>query len=143
MSDDLAPYELWAPDVMAGPGAPGPRPALRKAFTPFSAWRHLDWTVEAGGYRLVIEDGAMIGLERLGDPFTCDNCGETYTKTWSDEEAMAEAESLYPAEDLEEGTGIVCDPCFQVIMAWAQGEMPGHLLQPYEWAIERTDGDAS
>lgn len=117
--------------------------AIKRGILALTGWRCLDWTVEAGGCRLVIEDGAIVGLERLGDPFTCDNCGATYTKIWSDEEAMAEAESLYPAEDLEEGTGIVCDPCFQVIMAWAQGDMPEHQLQPYDWAIERADAEAS
>lgn len=134
-------YGLIGYDVSI-PGYPAYRwSPMRDLFPRLDAWRHLDWTVEAGGWRLVIEGGAMTGLERLGDPFTCDNCGETYTKAWSDEEAMAEAESLYPAEDLEEGIGVVCDACFQVIMAWAQEEMPGHLLQPYEWAIERADGD--
>jgi hypothetical protein len=115
--------------------------AIKRGILALAGWRCLDWSVEAAGYRLVIEGGAMTGLERLGDPFTCDCCGHAFTKGWSDEEAMAEAESLYPAEDLEaEEPGIVCDPCFQVIMAWAQEEMPGHLLQPYDWAIERTDG---
>lgn len=113
---------------------------LRNVFPRPAAWRYLDWTVEAGGYRLVIESGAIAGLERLGDPYTCDNCGGSFTKTWSDEKAMAEAEALYPAEDIEEGLGIVCDPCFQVIMAWAESEMPGHLLRPYDWAITGTGG---
>jgi len=97
---------------------------FRDAIPRPAAWRYLDWTVEADGYRLVIEDGAIIGLEALGEPYTCDNCGGLFTKTWSDEEAMAEAEAL------EEGLGIVCDDCFQVIMVWARQEMPEHLLQP-------------
>lgn len=101
---------------------------MRNIFKRPNAWRYLDWTVEAGGYRLVIEGGAMTGLEYLGDPFTCDNCGGTFNKAWSDEEATAEAEGLFPAEDLEEGMGVVCDDCFHVIMAWAREEMPGHLI---------------
>jgi hypothetical protein len=100
---------------------------FRNVFPRNGAWRYLDWTVEAGGYRLVIDHGAIVGLEALGEPYTCDNCGGSFTKTWSDEEAMAEAEALYPAEDLEEGLGIVCDDCFQVIMVWARQEMPEHL----------------
>ena len=35
---------------------------LEVAFKDLDAWKHLDWTVEAGGYRLVIEGGAMTGL---------------------------------------------------------------------------------
>ena len=86
----------------------------------------------------------METLSGTGEEYTCDNCGAVHEKTWSDEEAMAEAESLYPAEDLEaEEPGIVCDSCFQVIMAWAQTDMPEHLLQPYDWAIERADGEAA
>lgn len=80
--------------------------------------------VEAAGYRLVVKEGAILGLEPLGEPYTCGNCGGIFTKTWSDEEAMAEARSLFPAEDLEDGIGIVCDGCFRVIMAWASGDVP-------------------
>lgn len=27
-----------------------------------NSWKYLDWTVQADGYRLVIEDGPMVGL---------------------------------------------------------------------------------
>lgn len=68
-----------------------------------------------------------IAVTGIRESYTCENCGGTFTKIWSDEEAWAESESLYPAQDLEE-TGIVCDNCFRQIMAWAQVNMPGHLL---------------
>ena len=69
----------------------------------------------------------MGSVSGTGESYTCENCGGTFTKGWSDEQAQAESESLYPAQDLEE-TGIVCDNCFRKIMAWAQVNMPEHLL---------------
>ncbi len=35
---------------------------FRNVFPRTNAWRYLDWSVSADGYRLVIEDGVMIGL---------------------------------------------------------------------------------
>lgn len=61
--------------------------------------------------------------------FTCDNCGKTRKKGWSDEEAAAEALSLHPASDLAAGTGVVCDDCFTHIMGRVQVEAP-ELLAP-------------
>lgn len=121
---------------------------MRNVFPRPGAWRYLDWTAEAGGYRLVIEGGAILGLERLGDPFTCDVCGQTFTRAWSDEEAMAEARSLYPAEHLDaEEPGVVCDDCFQVVMLWAEQDAPELLLNPEEpqpddrgWPVRRESG---
>ena len=66
-------------------------------------------------------------MSGIGEPYTCENCGGTFKKGWSDEEAMAEPEALFPPQDLEE-TGIVCDDCFHMIMAWAAVNMPEHLL---------------
>ena len=33
----------------------------------------------------------------LGESYTRGRCGETFTKGWSDEEAVAEARDLFPA----------------------------------------------
>lgn len=49
--------------------------------------------------------------------YTCDLCGNTYEKSWSDEEAQKEAEELWTQEELASGTSIVCDDCFNKIMA--------------------------
>ena len=35
---------------------------FRNVFPRPAEWRYLDWGVSAGGYRLVIEHGVMIGL---------------------------------------------------------------------------------
>lgn len=65
----------------------------------------------------------------MGESFTCANCGGTFEKTWSDEEAAAEAAALIPAEQFEEsGTAVVCDDCFRAIIGRVQIEAPGLLL---------------
>jgi hypothetical protein len=52
----------------------------------------------------------------VADTFTCECCGKTYEKVWSDEEAWAEARQLHSPAELE-ATVVVCDDCFQEIMA--------------------------
>lgn len=66
--------ELWN-------GPPAPQPdrydglldlavgGLRNVFPRTNAWRYLDWTVSADGYRLVIEHGVILGLAYDEDPW--------------------------------------------------------------------------
>jgi hypothetical protein len=71
----------------------------------------------------------MARMSGEGESFTCANCKKTCVKGRSDEEAMAEARSLYPAEHLlAEEPGIVCDPCFKMITEWAKVNAPELLL---------------
>lgn len=71
------------------------------------------------------------GVSAATDTFTCANCGETYEKTWSDEEAAAEAAGLFPGLDITDpdAAPVVCDGCFRHIMGRAQVEAP-ELLTP-------------
>jgi hypothetical protein len=62
------------------------------------------------------------------DTFTCERCGGTFGKTRSDEEAVAEAESLWAPEALADPQAVICDPCFQEFMAWAKVNVPEALL---------------
>ncbi len=64
--------------------------------------------------------------ESVTDTFTCDNCHRTFDKTWSDEEAAAEAQENFPGIDITDPdeAGVVCDACFQAIMARACAEAP-------------------
>lgn len=70
-------------------------------------------------------------MSGVGEPYTCGRCGGSFTKTWSDEEAMDEARSLFPAERIEreEDQAVVCDPCFREIMEWAKVNAPELLRQ--------------
>lgn len=43
--------------------------------------------------------------------FTCDGCGETFPKGWSDEEAQAEADAVFP-EGIDD-PAMVCDECYE------------------------------
>ena len=53
--------------------------------------------------------------------FICENCGETFYSERSDEEAEAEAQFLF-GELSEEDKAILCDDCFQKLMAWLKKE---------------------
>ena len=65
-------------------------------------------------------------MTETAETFTCDNCGETREKGWSDEEAAAEAAELYPGMDLTDRAeaGVVCDACYQHIMGRVRAEAP-------------------
>jgi hypothetical protein len=58
--------------------------------------------------------------------FTCASCGGTFKKGWSDEEAAAEAQELFPGIDVSDPdeAGVVCDGCFRHIMDRARAEAP-------------------
>lgn len=60
----------------------------------------------------------------MSDRFTCENCGGTYRKAWSDAEAHAEADEVgFPPQDRV----LVCNPCYVRIMNKARmmGLVPG------------------
>jgi len=65
------------------------------------------------------------------ETFTCESCGRTLPKGWSDEEAAAEAQELFPGIDPDDPAeaGTVCDDCFHRIMARARVEAP-ELIGP-------------
>ena len=44
--------------------------------------------------------------------YTCAKCGGSFEEGWSDEEAMAEAESIFTPAELA-AVAVVCDPCFR------------------------------
>lgn len=61
----------------------------------------------------------------LGESYECSVCHGTFTKTRSDEEAYAEMAGLWkPIPGDDEEPGIVCDGCFQQVVAWAEAEIP-------------------
>jgi hypothetical protein len=61
----------------------------------------------------------------IGEPYRCWVCGGTFTKTCSDEEAKAEQAGIWQPQPGDDG--IVCDDCFQQVMAWAAAEHPEYL----------------
>lgn len=87
------------------------------------------WRVAAGNPGRRYPGSGVGTMSGTGELFECAVCHGTFTKGRRDEEVMEEARSLFPAGDLdEEEPGLVCDPCFLVVMAWAAENEPGHLL---------------
>jgi hypothetical protein len=58
----------------------------------------------------------MSEVAHIPDHYTCAACGNTYNKTWTDEEAHAEALENFGVEPDPEGMSIVCDVCFNRLM---------------------------
>jgi hypothetical protein len=56
-----------------------------------------------------------------GESYECTLCHETFVKTISDEEAMAEMEALWVETS---DPKVICDDCFQRVMAWAEQDAP-------------------
>lgn len=67
-------------------------------------------------------------MSGVGEPYTCERCGRTFEKVRSDEEALAEAESLWTPETMTDPQAVICDDCFQEFMAWAAVNVPEALL---------------
>lgn len=63
-------------------------------------------------------------MSGIGERYECYVCHGTFTKARADEEAAAEMADLWT---VTEDPQIVCDGCFQQVMAWAQAEAPEAL----------------
>jgi hypothetical protein len=50
------------------------------------------------------------------DTYKCAECGGTFTKGWSDDEADAEALQTLGVRMLTPGTALVCDDCYPEIL---------------------------
>lgn len=52
----------------------------------------------------------------MPDTFICAECGGTFEKGWTDEEAAAECQERFPGNQLDQ-CAVVCDECYQRIIA--------------------------
>ena len=53
------------------------------------------------------------------DKYECGNCYGTFTKAWSDEEAVAEYEENFPLESqTNPELMLVCDDCYKAMIDW-------------------------
>lgn len=71
------------------------------------------------------------------ETFTCANCGQTFDKGRSDEEAMAESVAGFGEYDPDD-LCVVCDDCYQAIMARpVEAIVDGHMayLKAFEAAF--------
>lgn len=51
------------------------------------------------------------------DEYRCAVCGGVFTKGWSDEEAKAEAATLFQQQPETHDMAVVCDDCFKQMTA--------------------------
>jgi DNA-directed RNA polymerase subunit RPC12/RpoP len=59
--------------------------------------------------------GALERFQVVSTTYTCDECGGTFKRDWSDEEALEESRILF-GDIPEEERAIVCDMCYKRIM---------------------------
>lgn len=55
--------------------------------------------------------------------FICDLCGKEFEKTWSDEEAIREAQENFGDVDMQ-AHAVVCDDCYKEFMEWYKENGP-------------------
>ena len=78
----------------------------------------------------------------MSETFTCANCGETHEKSWSDEEAAAEAQENFPGINVDSAeAGVVCDACYEHIMARARAEAPELIGPGWRGEAQAASGD--
>lgn len=64
------------------------------------------------------------------ETYQCANCGDIHDKTRSDAECWDEMLDNFPAQDLYgEEIAVVCDDCYQAIMARVRAEAPELLRE--------------
>ena len=67
----------------------------------------------------------QVEIVPVGVTYECSACHGAFTSEWSEEEARAEQEALWePVPGDDEDSVIVCDDCFQRVVARAQVEAP-------------------
>jgi hypothetical protein len=54
----------------------------------------------------------------VSDEFTCEHCGRTYEKAWSDEEARAEMDVLFRMLSGRVPESVLCDECHADLLEW-------------------------
>ena len=80
-----------------------------------------------------------------GETFTCESCDGTFPKGWSDEEAAAEAQELFPGIDPGDPSeaGLVCDACYRRIMGRVQAEAPELIGEGWRGSAPEVLADGS
>lgn len=64
-------------------------------------------------------------MSGVGDEYQCARCGGTFEKGWSDEEAMDEMLDTWQGQSGD--VVVICDDCFEQVMAWAKANHPEFL----------------
>lgn len=74
----------------------------------------------------------------MSDHFTCECCGQSYQKGWSDTEALSEFAEKFPVESASgESTCIVCEHCMPIVDAAAAGASKAKLQSMLRVRLEQ------
>jgi hypothetical protein len=67
----------------------------------------------------------------MAEKYTCAACGGTFSKGWSEEEALAESRDVFGVDPAQDPTmAVVCDDCYKAMTA---------VIPPDEWRSRPTD----
>jgi len=56
--------------------------------------------------------------------YTCEYCGGTFQRTWTDEESLAQTKADFGIHVRPDDAAIICDDCYKAITAWWEA-LPG------------------
>jgi hypothetical protein len=68
-------------------------------------------------------------MSGIGEKYECEICHGVFTKIRSDEEAAAEMRETWVPTSGDDDPGVVCDDCFQEVLAWATQDAPEVLRE--------------
>ena len=74
-------------------------------------------------------EGSHVNDTDLGT-YQCENCDGVFEKTRTDEEAIAEMRATWKPAPGDEELGVICDDCYQWLMARVRSEAPELLAAP-------------
>jgi hypothetical protein len=53
-----------------------------------------------------------------GETYTCNNCGATYEKAWTDEESLAQTKVDFGVHVRADDEATLCDACYALMIEW-------------------------
>lgn len=77
---------------------------------------------------MMVDLPCLLGDSVKGQEYTCERCGNTYIGTRTEEELLAKLESSFGKYANDGGRAVVCDDCYQELVAWKP---------PQQWVAER------
>src|SRR4051812_362073 len=108
----------------------------RSTQSPESNMAQAAWAQELPVYHHQVEwDESRTGINQVGlAVFSCESCGQRYTKIRPDQEAITEMEALWGEIDPER-RAIICDGCFDAFLDKIIESESGEGMDPVAIAV--------